>query len=240
MGLRLITFDLDDTLWEIRPTIIRADESVRQWLIDRVPDVQSRLESGALRDFRDQLLKAHPNLIHDLGALRRLVYESVIAHTGISKPEAAGLAVEALTLFLDKRHQVVYFEDALNTLALFRERFVLGALTNGNTDIRRLGLDDYFSFAYTAADIGIGKPHPDIFERALREAGVLANESLHIGDHPEHDIAGAAAVGMHTLYFSALSELHRDKEVGVQPTLTASSMQEVQQKVLAFADQISS
>ncbi len=73
------------------------------------------------------------------------------------------------------------------------------------------GVADYFqqftpddnpadSLLKNAEDIGASKPHPDMFHAALRQTGVSATAIIHVGDDPEHDIQGARAVGMHTVW----------------------------------------
>ena len=53
-------------------------------------------------------------------------------------------------------------------------RHRLGALTNGNADIARLGLDRFFRFAFSAADVGAAKPAPEMFRAALLHTSVMA------------------------------------------------------------------
>ena len=43
---------------------------------------------------------------------------------------------------------------------------------------------------------GYFKPHPSIFELALKLLGVAAAESVMVGDSLQHDIEGARRVGM--------------------------------------------
>jgi len=78
----------------------------------------------------------------------------------------------------------------------------LAVITNGNADVRRLGLADYFQFALCAEELGIGKPDPHPFEEALRRAGVPAAQAVHIGDHPSDDIQGARNAGMRAVWFN--------------------------------------
>ena len=92
-----------------------------------------------------------------------------------------------------------FFPDALTVLEQLRRNYLLAALTNGNADYRRLGLDRYFAFGYCAADVGAGKPHPAMFERALARANVAPTQAVHVGDHPVNDVQGATAVGMATI-----------------------------------------
>ncbi|NQD91361.1 HAD family hydrolase, partial [Pseudomonas sp. CrR25] len=81
-------------------------------------------------------------------------------------------------------------------------RFQLGVITNGNADVRRLGLADYFQFALCAEELGVGKPDPKPFCEALARAGVAAEHAVHIGDHPSDDIAGAQAAGLRAIWFN--------------------------------------
>lgn len=42
----------------------------------------------------------------------------------------------------------------------------------------------------------IKKPNPEIFHRAIKKLGVLANECIFMGDHPDNDVKAAQNVGM--------------------------------------------
>jgi putative hydrolase of the HAD superfamily len=75
-------------------------------------------------------------------------------------------------------------------------------ITNGNADVRRLGLADYFAFALCAEDLGIGKPDPTPFREALKRASVDAGAAVHVGDHPDDDIAGAQKAGMRAIWYN--------------------------------------
>ena len=105
-------------------------------------------------------------------------------------------------IFLAARHQVELFADVHPTLEALANRFQLGVITNGNADVRRLGLADYFQFALCAEELGVGKPDPHPFQTALQRAGVTAAQAVHIGDHPSDDIAGARAAGMRAIWFN--------------------------------------
>ena len=81
-------------------------------------------------------------------------------------------------------------------------RYRLAVLTNGNADVRRLGLADYFQFALCAEELGVGKPDPLPFREALRRAGVAPGEAVHVGDHPLDDIQGARAAGLRAIWYN--------------------------------------
>ena len=63
-------------------------------------------------------------------------------------------------------------------------------------NIRALGIENYFETILVSDSEGIKKPNPTIFEKAIREVNVLANESMYVRDHPENDVKGAKNIGM--------------------------------------------
>ena len=74
--IQLITFDLDDTFWDIKSTIINAETNSRKWSESRIGE---KIDWGTFEDFmqiRSDLVKKDPTLEYDLGKLRR----RVIAH----------------------------------------------------------------------------------------------------------------------------------------------------------------
>lgn len=62
--------------------------------------------------------------------------------------------------------------------------------------LARLGLGERVDAVLTSAEEGVGKPAPEIFERALARVGAYAHEALHVGDSLEHDVRGAEAAGI--------------------------------------------
>jgi len=63
-----------------------------------------------------------------------------------------------------------------------------------------LGIDRYFDFKVISAVFGAAKPDPKIFQEALRQADVRADEAVHVGDSLEDDVRGAHLVGIKTLW----------------------------------------
>lgn len=66
-------------------------------------------------------------------------------------------------------------------------------------DFRVLGLADLIADIVTSVDAGHLKPHPAIFEMAMRRAGVSAERCVVIGNKEENDIAPALALGMRAI-----------------------------------------
>jgi putative hydrolase of the HAD superfamily len=93
------------------------------------------------------------------------------------------------------------FPDVLPALDALKERgLTLGAVSNWMWQLpellHSLELVSHFDFIATSARVGFEKPHPEIFRYALEQAGVGAEEALHVGDHLDADVAGARGVGI--------------------------------------------
>ena len=57
-------------------------------------------------------------------------------------------------------------------------------------------LETFITSAVSSSAHGFMKPHPSIFEAALRELDVEAEEALMVGDSISHDVDGARRLGM--------------------------------------------
>ena len=214
--VRLITFDLDNTLWDVEQVVGRAEHAMRRWLGEHAPETLDAYQGEGILERRKTLVETRPELRHDLSALRIAVLEQCARETGLGTRQAQRLAEQAFDVFMVGRHDVEYFEGALDTLSILARDYQLAALTNGNAAIERLGLDRFFEFGITAADAGASKPQPHMFEMALRRSGVAAEHAVHIGDHLVDDIAGAAGVGMRTVLVEIKDHrpLHDDAQAG--------------------------
>ena len=201
MSIDLITFDLDDTLWDVAPVMHSAEAALRDWLAATAPRL-GPVPIEHLWAVRARLLQAEPALRHRLSELRRRILFHALEDAGYAHHEAGELAEQGFQVFLAARHQVQLFPEVHPTLERLALRYTLGVITNGNADVRRLGLADYFRFALCAEELGIGKPDPHPFHTALQRAGIAAAQAVHIGDHPGDDIAGAKAAGLRAIWFN--------------------------------------
>jgi putative hydrolase of the HAD superfamily len=53
---------------------------------------------------------------------------------------------------------------------------------------------------YTSADVGLRKPHPDIFRQVLDDWGMSPDEVIMVGDTLNADVLGAHSVGMRGIW----------------------------------------
>lgn len=142
--IRVIAFDLDDTLWAVKPVIINAEKRLNDWLKQEIP--QLNYDVSSMRELRHELLEEDPNLGNRITEFRRRLIERAMLLSQVD--QATELSHQAMDVFLIARNEVEFFEGAIETISMLANQFILGALSNGNADIRRLGLDGYFSFAF--------------------------------------------------------------------------------------------
>jgi HAD superfamily hydrolase (TIGR01509 family) len=195
--IRAITLDLDDTLWPVGPTIERAEKALSVWLTEQAPrtarvfaDPEARLA------LRQQVVNSRPDWGHNLSALRRESIRLALYQSG----EDTALAQAAFDVFFAERQRVDLYADARPALAFLASRFPVVALSNGNADVSRVGLSEFFAAGLSAQDFGVGKPDPRIFHAAAQAAGVSAGQVLHVGDDAALDVLGGLGAGMQTVW----------------------------------------
>jgi len=199
--IQMITFDLDDTLWDNKPTITNAEIKTRKWIEEKV----GAIEWGDLNDFlqlREALIRKDKSIAWDISKLRVEIFKEKIKGL-VSNDEITKLAEEAFSYFLRKRHEIELFPGVEDALKALSENYMLGALTNGNADIYKLSIGKYFEFSISSLEAQNSKPNKSHFELAKKHLPNLKySEMLHIGDHQINDILGAHVLGIKVLWFN--------------------------------------
>jgi HAD superfamily hydrolase (TIGR01662 family) len=98
------------------------------------------------------------------------------------------------------QHFFLYDDVAPVLQALSARGLKLGLISNSHRCLssfqEHFELRGLIAAAVSSSEHGYLKPHPSIFEAALRQAGVTAAESVMVGDSIAHDIEGARRIGM--------------------------------------------
>lgn len=215
LPFKAITLDLDDTIWPIAPTIERAERVLRTWLARHAPATRNVLDDRAT--FARMRALAQQNLagrLHDLGAVRQEAIRLLLLHCG----ENPALAAPAYAVFYEARQRVQPFDGVVDALRRLSRRYPLVAVSNGNADVRRVGLASLFIDSVHAAGVGVAKPHPDIFREAAARAGVAPADVLHVGDDPAMDVVGARRAGMAAVWINADGRPWPDLEINPHGT----------------------
>lgn len=196
--IKVLSFDLDDTLWPCFPTILRAEELLYQWLADHVPAITQSYDIYQLRDKRRFLFDEYPDLAYDLTRLRLKSFEMLTEEFEL----ADDWIQPAFEIFYEARQQVTLFDDVKPVLDELKKDFQLVSLTNGNADTVKTGIDHWFDFSLNSASVGTLKSEPDIYRQVQKLANIEPRQMAHIGDDPLHDISGAKTAGAHAIWIN--------------------------------------
>jgi putative hydrolase of the HAD superfamily len=208
-----ITLDLDDTLWPFAPIGARIDQVLYEWMLQHSPATAAMYPVEAMRELRERSFRDHPQLHHDLSALRRLTLAEALEKSG-ADPTLLEAAYEA---FYAARNQVECYPDAIDALARIAARVPVAALSNGNADLQRIGLAHHFAFQLGSREHGAAKPAASIFHAACERLGVAPGHVLHVGDHAEMDVVGAMQAGLRGCWINRVE--HTWHHPSLQPDL---------------------
>ena len=195
----IIVFDLDDTLWPCMPTIHYAEKILYQWLEQNFPRITDRHNPEEMIESRKQFTLRDERFAIDLSLLRyeflqQLAYEAGYDSKVVSK---AGFDI-----FYEARQQVEFYEDVLPCLERLHKRYRLGAITNGNANIGRVGLGHLMEHSVSASELKIAKPDKLIFHKLVERFGVPPGRVLYVGDHPEIDVIGSQNAGLQAVWIN--------------------------------------
>tara|TARA_R110002049_G_scaffold124479_1_gene279993 strand:- start:74996 stop:75727 length:732 start_codon:yes stop_codon:yes gene_type:complete len=196
--IKCVTFDLDDTLWPVGPTIIRAELKLYQWFEENYPQVSNTYTQEDITAKRMALQNTRSDIAHNVTELRYCSLLEIADEFGYSKT----FAQEALKVFRNHRNQVEPFESSEAILSDLKQHYILGAITNGNAQLDKTPVGKYFDFVVTAEEVGVSKPHPDMFNHASRLANVEITNILHVGDCAQTDVLGAMSAGCKAVWFN--------------------------------------
>lgn len=145
------------------------------------------------------------------------LFESALATFGLHLPpelirRIAVIEHQAMASRMYVPQQSLQVLDALRRRGLH-----IGLVSNAHFlpemmrhDIERFGVAAYVDDAVFSSEIGVRKPHPDIFRKVLDALGVEPAAALFVGDRLADDISGAQAAGMQT----ALTTQYRQEKAG--------------------------
>jgi len=194
--IKLITIDLDDTLWPCRPTLDAAEQAFFSWLEETTPRITADYDIAALRTHRIELRREREDIAHDLTRLRKESMLCLLTDYGYSHE----LAEPAMMHFLQHRNRVRPYAEVAAALRELGGRYLLVALTNGNADVEHTPLRGLFQKAFRAEEVGAAKPDPALFQAALDWAGLPPHQALHLGDDPRLDVEAARRHGMYAVW----------------------------------------
>jgi HAD superfamily hydrolase (TIGR01549 family) len=197
-AIRVLSLDLDDTLWPVGPVIEAAEAALLDWIRSRCPAAARGHDVASMRSMRQRIAAEFPERSHDLTFLRHRALGEQFQAAGYG----GSVCEEAMEVFLAARNRVELYDDVRPALARLRAGYRLFAVSNGNADLHRCGVGSLFDGHVTAIAAGAAKPDARIFAALVEMAGVGAAEIMHVGDDPVADVEGARRAGMQSVWLN--------------------------------------
>jgi putative hydrolase of the HAD superfamily len=271
MAIRAIVFDLDDTLVvdeAAAQTALRATcVTATQWYGIDAEELYGAVRKRARELWRgnatvasspccgmsswEALRSDFPGADPLMSGLRQWApkfrFESWLAALGDCGLFDPVLAQELACQYpreREARHET--FPDAPAAVADLARDYKLALVTNGPSDLQRgklfaAGLEEFFPVIVVSAEVGIWKPDPRIFDRALGPLGVKPAEAAMVGDMVTRDVGAAQAAGLRGIWLDraadggiAAADRRADSSGDTRPDATIKTLAELRAAIAAL------
>ena len=233
MKIRAVIFNFIGTLAEIHE--YPYEKLVEKMYKSLVDDFRAPYES--FREVYDQTRRKYHVIRH--GQLIEVTNAVCLSETLNKLGFPAKPEDEAV-----RRAVNIYFEDfirslkprpcALTTLKSLSNSYDLALITNFTyapavyASLRKLNFTSYFNATIISQEIGWRKPHPKIFEEALKRLGRKPEQAVFVGDNPTEDIKGAKKAGMKAVFVPSQDCTSGNiQKVSEQPDVVINSLCEL-------------
>ncbi len=198
MTAPVVSFDLDETLWDFMPMMNGSLAGTIAALERRRPELTGRITVDLLHEQRSAVAQEHEGSYLEL---RLESFRRVLAAHDVHDPDLPAWMVD---VWMAERPTAVRLHDDVEPEldALQAAGCVLGAITNGNFPFAELEVARRFAFIVHAEQLGAMKPASAPFRRAVELCGGDPARWVHVGDGLETDVAGAQACGMRAVWIN--------------------------------------
>ena len=205
-GTRTVLFDFDRTLGQAKSHFGMYVRAASEYGVEVT---ESALAEAELDDAWAKWMTpegpAHPKESRSEAAfaeIRREIAGSRLRAAGVDCDQATLDRVTAAIATLEgEAKNYMLYDDTVPALERLGRAGVQSLIVSNHVwrlpeIIRALGVSARFEGVITSARAGVRKPHPAIFEAALRLAGTSVAKTIYVGDSYKHDVEGARGVGM--------------------------------------------
>jgi FMN hydrolase / 5-amino-6-(5-phospho-D-ribitylamino)uracil phosphatase len=205
---KLISFDLDNTLYDNREVIINAERVSSKFLTEAFAKQGKSFNVDDFLQIRNQLASSNQPQYENMSYLR----QQALAQYCQPLTGGSEIAEQAFEVFLQARSKAIIEPCVLNMLEQLATKYILVSITNGNCDAFQLPLATYFQQHYTASSnqsqqhVYRAKPHPQMLEQTMIDFNLKPENILHVGDSIKADQQAAENAGMKFYYFAPFAE----------------------------------
>lgn len=195
--IKLIAFDLDDTLWANGSLLDKAEDSWYQWLAINAPKIVACFSPLQLKQLRHKLVQPQLPYGEQVTHIRYQCALIAAQRAGYNIDDSIVIAKIATEAFIAFRSSATPALEVEQHLSYLSNKCELVAITNGNTDIAQTPLQPYFGLCLHAEQFSAAKPDPRMLKWCEQHFNVTASECLMVGDSMKYDGGAAALSGWH-------------------------------------------
>ena len=201
MKYKVILFDADETLFDFKKA---EREAFKNTMIDFGVDYDESYHFNTYEEINSAIWK---ELEQGLITQEKLKIERF--RRFINKIEMNFDENEVASTYMKYLGEGSFlFEGAIELIEDLSNKYTLSIVTNGLTivqerRIKKSVIAKYFKDIVISEEVGIAKPHPDIFEHAISNLGEFKkDEILMIGDNLSSDIRGGINYNIDTCWYN--------------------------------------
>lgn len=194
-GIKIIAFDLDDTLYNEIDFVQSGFRVVAQYVAKKFG-----LDKNELYSFLTKTLKLYG---------RGKIFDVMLKKYGIYDKKTV---TKLVGVYRSHKPEIKLAKNIKKTLKNLKNKYKLALITDGDKNVQRnkvhaLKLNDLLDCIVYTDDYGPSgkKPSAISFKKVLKELGGKPEEMIYVGDNPEKDFIGAKKIGIKTV------QIYQDK-----------------------------
>jgi len=189
--IKVISFDLDNTLYDNQPVIKLAEKISQEYLMSEFKKQNKEFNVELLVETRKKLFK-HKNVAYDNLTFLR---QECLRHVCAALSNSESIVQRATEIFIELRQQASIPEEIVSMIKRLSKGYTLVSITNGNCDANNLVIGQYFDKNYSPQQGYRAKPHMAMYQKVMEDYQITPQQLLHVGDEEKTDGLGAGNTG---------------------------------------------
>jgi len=220
--IQAVVFDIDQTLWDFH-SLRRAGLAACLDLIGTRSD-RRHVEAWTIDDLQDRFDEVEASTSGLQLAQARSISLQEAAND--AAPDDPTLGRELSELYFQHRHGPAEpFPDVVPAIRELRAAgYKLGIVSNGNSNLERIGLAGLWDDVVLGPDHGLAKPDPAIFRLVEDRLGCRAEQTVCVGDDLDRDVRGPQEAGWRAVWNRRANEI---LHAGLEPDATVELLTEL-------------
>ena len=202
--MKAVLFDVDDTLYDqVIPFQKAYEQLFKEYYTLPLEELYRRS-----RYYSDEVFEATQRGEMSMNAMYIYRVKKAFESFGVSITDGDALAFQSLYAANQKKLEVSKTMRGIIELC-GQHNILMGVITNGPSQhqwnkVRALNIEDWIpkEHIFVSGDIGVSKPHIEIFNHVEKAMNLIPEETLFIGDTFHSDIVGAKGAGWKAIWLN--------------------------------------